>query len=275
MFDNYLILACVSEYNYYGKKIVYDNLLEVMSEEGYLGVLPNSYCGLDLNKYKIKLTEKENSSEISLLTTELQISLTNKFRQYFPSWDGFDFYPKESDVIFDCGACIGDISAILASMIGENGRVYMFDPIPLHIQYCKEQMKMNESIAGRLIPVCSAVGENTVVSNSKVYSDNFKIEPGGLSIENCDFVRLDDYFYNNNIDRINYIKMDIEGHELSALKGASELLRSHKPKLAICGYHKPSDLWDLPNYIKSINPEYQIYFAHHGPKRFECVFYAF
>ena len=52
-----------------------------------------------------------------------------------------------------------------------------------------------------------------------------------------------------------FIKMDIEGAELDALRGAERTIRSNSPKLAICAYHKPSHLWELPNFaLKSIFP---------------------
>ena len=53
--------------------------------------------------------------------------------------------------------------------------------------------------------------------------------------------------------------MDIEGSEMKALKGAEKLIRERKPNLAICVYHKPNDIVDIPLYLKSLVPEYKIY----------------
>jgi FkbM family methyltransferase len=52
------------------------------------------------------------------------------------------------------------------------------------------------------------------------------------------------------------IKMDIEGFEMEALKGAKGLIERYEPNLAICVYHKPNDVFLIPEYIKSINPGY-------------------
>jgi len=48
-----------------------------------------------------------------------------------------------------------------------------------------------------------------------------------------------------------YIKMDIEGAEYDALLGAERLIRSYKPVLAICVYHRPQDIWEIPQLINS------------------------
>lgn len=68
--------------------------------------------------------------------------------------------------------------------------------------------------------------------------------------------------------------MDIEGSELKALFGAEEIIKLQKPKLAICVYHKPEHLWEIPLYIKKILPEYKLFFRHHTSLEYETVCYA-
>ena len=58
-------------------------------------------------------------------------------------------------------------------------------------------------------------------------------------------------------DRITMIKMDVEGAELESLKGARKTIQRDKPKLAICIYHKPEDMTEIPLYIKELVPEYR------------------
>lgn len=84
-------------------------------------------------------------------------------------------------------------------------------------------------------------------------------------------IRLSDFL---NREKITYIKMDIEGSEPQALLGAEEIIKKQKPKLAICVYHKPEHLWEVPLYIKNIVPEYKIYIRHHNPLEYETVCYA-
>lgn len=56
-----------------------------------------------------------------------------------------------------------------------------------------------------------------------------------------------------------FIKMDIEGAEAAAIRGAERTIREKRPFLAVCAYHRPSDLFMLPALIKSLNPNYRIF----------------
>ena len=71
-----------------------------------------------------------------------------------------------------------------------------------------------------------------------------------------------------------FIKMDVEGSELRAIMGASNLLRKRKPKLAICIYHNLCDIWELPDYILSLEPSYTLFLRHYSETWRETVLYA-
>jgi|AGTN01.1.fsa_nt_gi methyltransferase, FkbM family len=72
----------------------------------------------------------------------------------------------------------------------------------------------------------------------------------------------------------NFIKMDIEGAEIDALEGARGLIQTCHPTLAVCIYHKPSHLWEIPLMIKKIYPDYQIFLRHHWVYLNETVIYC-
>ncbi len=75
-------------------------------------------------------------------------------------------------------------------------------------------------------------------------------------------------------DKVTFIKMDIEGSELAALEGAVNVIKRDKPRLAICIYHKPEDLYEIPFWIKETVPEYKLYIRHHTLTENETVLYA-
>lgn len=73
---------------------------------------------------------------------------------------------------------------------------------------------------------------------------------------------------------ITFIKMDIEGAELEALKGAALHIVTDRPKLAVCVYHKPEDIFKIPMYIKSLIPDYRLFMRHYSNVEVETVLYA-
>jgi hypothetical protein len=70
-----------------------------------------------------------------------------------------------------------------------------------------------------------------------------------------------------------FIKMDLEGHEILALAGARETIKACRPKLAIALYHKLEDYWDLPLMLKQLVPEYHFWCRKNAPAA-EFVLYA-
>lgn len=87
----------------------------------------------------------------------------------------------------------------------------------------------------------------------------------------AEIARIDDEVQD---EKVTFIKMDIEGAELDALKGAKDTILRDKPKLAICIYHKKSDLYELPGYILSLVPEYKLCVRHYTSISWETVLYA-
>ena len=75
-------------------------------------------------------------------------------------------------------------------------------------------------------------------------------------------------------EEITFIKMDIEGSEYEALCGAEKTIKNHKPKLAISVYHKPDDLWKLPEKILDLSSDYIFYLRHYSLAGEDTVLYA-
>ena len=83
-------------------------------------------------------------------------------------------------------------------------------------------------------------------------------------------VRMDDEIN----ERVTLIWMDIEGSEQNALRGAERIIRTYRPKLAICIYHKMEDYIEIAEWIKGINPNYRLFVRHHTPFDVDTVLYA-
>lgn len=72
---------------------------------------------------------------------------------------------------------------------------------------------------------------------------------------------------------VSFIKLDLEGAELNALKGCEKHILSNHPKLAVAVYHHPSDLWRIPSYILSLRSDYKIYLRHYTEGWAETVMF--
>lgn len=71
-----------------------------------------------------------------------------------------------------------------------------------------------------------------------------------------------------------FIKFDLEGHELPALHGCIKTIQRQKPILAIAGYHRWTDLWQIPLLVQKMQPAYRFHLGLHAHNTFDAVFYA-
>lgn len=276
LFDDAIILRALSPGKFYYPRIDFDAMAEVTSEAPFNEAgFPDHYLQLPLKKLGINLKTKAGDRPINLITSQEAIKLLNTFRQYFIRRDNLDFRPAAGDIIFDCGACIGDTSLIFSGLCGESGEVHAFDPIPLHIRFGKLQGTMNPALEHTLHLNQLAVGKNSTVSHRGQIADSNTIAPAGLQIDNFDQTSLDDYVEAQGVRTVNYIKMDVEGAEPDALAGAQNLIARFQPRLAISTYHKPDHFWELPLQIKKLNPNYKFAFGHHTQTIGESVIYAY
>lgn len=93
-------------------------------------------------------------------------------------------------------------------------------------------------------------------------------ESGDLHVQ---VLALDDVMPNFNPT---FIKMDIEGAEPEALKGARETIHQGMPDLAVCVYHAPAHLWEIPRLIREMFPSYHVSLRSHRFNGFDTVLYA-
>lgn len=186
--------------------------------------------------------------------------------QYFPT----DIFQYRDEVMVDGGAFTGDTICSLQNVcIGRGGKLekaYAFEPDEENSYL----LSNNKDIKCEVELYKSGMySENTMLSFSGGEGGSSCVEENGeLQIET------------RTIDSIKFdklptlIKMDIEGCELEALRGGEKTIRTYKPKLAICIYHKQSDIWEIPHYIKKIVPEYNLYIRNYTNWLDEIVLYA-
>lgn len=274
LFDQSLVLRATSHRNFYFPRIDFDDLLRIDDVQPFTEPdFPHDYIGMPLGIFSITLLGRGDQRQLKVITREIQLRLVNSYRQYLIRRNGFDLSPGTGSVVLDCGACIGEISVLFAGLVGTTGEVHLFDPMPLHTRFCRLQAALNPAYAPVLRINEVAVGDSTHEAHaSRMPADHSRISPGAISTEDFACTTIDDYA--KSMRRLDFIKMDIEGAEMAALAGAANTVREFRPRLAISGYHKPEDLWEIPERILQLNPDYRLAFGHHTPITWESVFYA-
>lgn len=184
----------------------------------------------------------------------------------------------EGDIVIDGGACWGDSSLYFAHEVGEAGKVYSFEFMPSNLEIFERNMSLNPKYSRRIDlvrkPLWSRSGEPLFVEGdgpgARVVPDSR--QPGTLRVET---LTIDDLVDEEDLPRVDFIKMDIEGAELEALRGAKNTLQQFRPKLAISVYHKLNDIWEIPQYIDSCGLEYKFFLRHFSLHGEETVLFAY
>lgn len=107
--------------------------------------------------------------------------------------------------------------------------------------------------------------KGTALGTARILNEQEKEQ--GYSIET---VAVDEVIH----EPVSYMKMDIEGSEFEALRGAAGQISEHRPKLAVCVYHRVEDLLNIWNYLRKLVPAYRFYLRHHMFTGTETVLYA-
>ena len=165
------------------------------------------------------------------------------------------FLPTTGDIAVDGGAYDGDTAT---DFVKQGAKVYAFEMDTDNYRNCiapAEKFGFTIENLGLSNQPGKARYRSGGMGSRKVTDD-----VGGLLAH---FIDLDSYVEEKNLPRVDYIKLDIEGSELDALHGAAKSITRWKPKMAICVYHKPEDLWTLPTYIKHLRGDYEFQFRHH------------
>jgi FkbM family methyltransferase len=189
--------------------------------------------------------------------------------------DGF-VRPEEGDVVIDCGGCWGDTALYFAHEVGASGEVHSFEFISSNLDILRQNLQGNPELGSRV-----SVSEHPVWDQSGVPMNYLDIGPG--SCVNPDSpgagptvatIAIDDYVKQAGLKRVDFIKMDIEGAELRALKGAVETLRTFRPKLAIALYHQVSDFARVAAFLDDLDLGYSFRLEHFTPQLWETALFA-
>ena len=138
------------------------------------------------------------------------------------------FEVKEDATIFDIGAWKGDTAYFFSKKCSNKARIYAFEPDDYAFQILekiKEKYKLNNVIT-----------KNILLSNAEKEIDFISMIENTPTIKK-NAITIDKFVEENNIEKIDYVKMDVEGAERNILEGSIKTIKKFKPSLAIAIYH--------------------------------------
>lgn len=196
--------------------------------------------------------------------------------QYFDD----EIVPSDAEHVFVDGGCLDLYTTNLFFLKGREKykKAYAFEPLKDNFEKCLkncENWGLDDKVSlyhGALwdkeedLPLVIASYEGSNLIDEKI--------DGNKETKNIEIVKgfaLDQVLQG---DAVTFIKLDIEGSELKALHGMSETIKRYRPVLAIAVYHRPEDIVEIPNYIKSLVPEYKFFLRMYHMDHTEHILYA-
>jgi FkbM family methyltransferase len=182
--------------------------------------------------------------------------------------------PNPGDHIVDVGAFDGDSAVAYLKRLNGNARVSGLEPLPQNLAALQRTIDSHE-FGSRITPVPFGAGSEPATAELDSEDDapdaraTLRGKPGARASIRIE--TIDRLFANDHVD---FIKIDIEGHDPAALEGARAVLNRDKPGLAIAAYHAPEHLWRIPALIDALCPGYRIYLGHHPAAAYECELFC-
>lgn len=169
---------------------------------------------------------------------------------------------QSGDLVLDCGANIGTFTRSALTAGAE--RVIAIEPSPRNV-YCLRQTFRKEIDEGKVVVVDAALWHEAGVMGMSAFSNsaldslvmrNRAESRSEVTRVEVPLTTIDAVVADLGIDEVDYIKMDIEGAERNALRGAVQTITNHHPRMAIAAENLPDDIRVVPETIRGFAPSY-------------------
>jgi len=181
-------------------------------------------------------------------------------RQYF---EDFLELKTAGESFVDVGCFDGYTSLEFVKRCPDYKNIFVFEPDPKNMGNVKSKLAHLKNI--QFFQLGLSDKNQTFRFSSNAQASRFN-PTGDLEVEVAPFCEKVN-------DPISFLKMDIEGAELEAIRGARLAIEKHHPKLAISVYHRCSDVWKIPTEILSYRSDYKIYLRHYIEGISETIMY--
>jgi len=174
--------------------------------------------------------------------------------------------PEKGNIVFDIGGYKGDTSIYFADQVGLSGKVYTFEPVKANFDILLKNIEFN-NLTNIIVPINKACSINTGKAKmiSGANGSPWAFLSNDKDASQIDMITIDEFVEKNNINNVDFIKVDVEGFESKVIEGAQETIKKFRPNMAICLYHKTRDLYEIPELMSNFNYKQYIRCNMEGP----------
>jgi FkbM family methyltransferase len=136
---------------------------------------------------------------------------------------------RPGGVVYDVGAHVGFYTLLASVLVGSTGRVVAFEPFPRNLGYLRRHLELNRAENVTVVEGAVCDHDGTVRLRDSLGSSQVHVDKRGTLPVRA--IMLDGFVYQDHLPPASVIKMDIEGSEAAALRGAMRLLKEKRPLL--------------------------------------------
>ena len=190
----------------------------------------------------------------------------------YRGWQYFDYFEPNENEIFVDGGSLDATTAFEFKYWATKGYdyIYSFEVDPVYAQRCRNNFKIG-GLKGQVVDK-GLWNKKDILHFTTNVANGSSSKIADVGSETIETASLDEIL---NDKPVTYIKFDIEGAEYNALLGAEKTIKKWRPRLAICIYHKPEDILELPALLLDMQPNYNFALRTYASHGNETVLYAF
>ena len=210
---------------------------------------------------------------IRLRGPAFELTSIYKLGQYRFAADGVSVVARPGDVVLDGGAAGGDTALWFADLVGDAGHVHAVEFAPANLATLADNLAANPGLVPRVTVHECALWDSTG-ERLRFSEDGSTTAVGAEGALEVETATIDDVVARAGLERLDFVKLDVEGAEPNVLRGAAETLRRLRPTVAVALYHDPEHFVSLPAFLHELDVGYRFHLGHYSPLGAETILFA-
>lgn len=236
-----------------------------------------------LNKIQVvsnKLSDKKSKDiYLSLFSGNPVLLWKNYLSRILNSIQYFEYTNiTKGDIIINGGVFYGSEIPVFLAMTEGKGEIHCLDPLGFDFlsEYTQENIKNFSGAVKESRFAISDISDEVLTLN---HAHQVQTVEKNIITENdksfhCKTITILDYIQRHKLQKVDLVKLDLEGAEELAIKTLPEVIRRFRPQLAISVYHKPEHLWEMSLEIMQMCKDYHFYLNSYSTERYEVILYC-